>query len=358
MNRWKNIGQLLLEFGLINEDDLKEGLDYQNETGLRLGEALVKLRRVSVEDINWVLSKQLDIPFVTVEDIIPDDGLFGKFKKEFLLINRMLPLHETDEQISVVAEDPLNETAIDVIESNLNKKVSISTGSGKKIYELLKNYYKKSIYPELILSIEDITKRIKDTSFYRIDFLMDEDSCSISIFGCGLLKTVQKIYGTFSPQDIFSVFENMNMSFLYKQSAGNNGILLEVYPLVNKLQVKRLPAVLGRFGLHLPEEVTFSDVQSFGLPGFFNSSSPVHGYGFYSIRQNSVFEKALYLIDSAPEDFKEHYVNVCIPKTCRSCNGAGCVTCKDLGYEFRGIEGVYSSDDLEKELKKLGSAEA
>jgi type IV pilus assembly protein PilB len=355
MNGWRNIGQLLLEFGLINEDDLKEGLDFQKETGLRLGEALVQLRRVSVEDINWVLSKQLNIPFVIVEDVIPDDELFSKFKKEFLLINRVLPLHESDDQISVVAEDPFNETAIDVIESTLSKKVSVSTGSGKKIYELLKNYYKKTVFPELISSIEDIVKRIEDTSFYRIDFLMGEDSCKISIFGYGLLKTVQEIYGAFSIHDIFSVFENLNMSFLYKQSSGNNGTLLEVYPLVNKLQVSTLPAVLGRFGLHLPEEIIFSDVQSFGIPGFFYSSDPVHGYGFYSVRQSSVFEKTLYLIDSAPKDFKECYVNACIPKICPSCNGAGCLTCKDLGYEFREIEGVYSADDLKKELEKRGS---
>ena len=61
-NTWKDIGTLLLEYGLIVEKDLSEGVKLQKETGLRLGEALVQLGKVSMEDIDWVLSKQLDIP--------------------------------------------------------------------------------------------------------------------------------------------------------------------------------------------------------------------------------------------------------------------------------------------------------
>ena len=204
MSKWKSIGQLLLEFGLINESDLQEGLDFHKETGIRLGEALVKLRRVSMEDINWVLSKQLDIPFVIVEDIIPNDELFSKFKKEFLLINKMIPLYESDDQISVVTEDPFNETAVDVIEASFGKKVNISTGSGNKIEEVLRNTYKKTIYPELINSLEDILKKIKDTSFYRIDFFVDENSCRINVFGFGIVKNMLTMQGTFVMADIFS----------------------------------------------------------------------------------------------------------------------------------------------------------
>ncbi len=352
MKRWKNIGQLLLEFGLINEDDLQEGLDFQKDAGLRLGETLVKLRRVSVEDINWVLSKQLDIPFVIVDDVIPDADLFGKFQKEFLLINKMLPLHETDDQVSVVTEDPLNETAIEVIESTLNKKVNISTGSGKKIDALLRNYYKKTVYPELISSIEDIVKRVRNTSFYRIDFLLDEDSCKIDVFGSGLLRNISTIQGTFNVQDVFSAFESLDIAFLYKQSVGNNKIFLSIFPVENSLELNGLPAIIGRFGLHLPEEIIFSDTHSFGLSSFFRSSSPVHGYGFYATQTHTLFEKTLYVLDAAPKDFKEHYVNICIPRLCSFCNGTGCDACKDLGYEFSEIEGVYSSEDLKKALKE------
>jgi hypothetical protein len=81
-NTWKDIGTLLLEYGLIAEKDLTEGVKLQKETGLRLGEALVQLGKISMEDIDWVLSKQLDIPFVIVEDISPNYELLNKFQKD------------------------------------------------------------------------------------------------------------------------------------------------------------------------------------------------------------------------------------------------------------------------------------
>jgi len=87
-NKWKDIGTLLLEYGLITDNDLKEGVKLQKETGLRLGEALAKLGKISMEDIDWVLSKQLDIPFVIVEDITPNYDLLSRFRKEFLIETR------------------------------------------------------------------------------------------------------------------------------------------------------------------------------------------------------------------------------------------------------------------------------
>ena len=59
MSKSKEIGRLLLEYGLINNDDLNEGLKFQKERGLRLGEALAELGKVNMDDIDWVLSKQI-----------------------------------------------------------------------------------------------------------------------------------------------------------------------------------------------------------------------------------------------------------------------------------------------------------
>ena len=86
MSEWKDIGTLLREYGLINDGDLQEGIRLQKETGLRLGESLARLGKVKMEDIEWVLSKQLDIPFVIVEDITVNTDLLKKFEKNFLLV--------------------------------------------------------------------------------------------------------------------------------------------------------------------------------------------------------------------------------------------------------------------------------
>ncbi len=354
MSNWKSIGQLLLQYGLTDNDALNEGLKMHKETGVRLGEALVKLGKVSKEDINWALSKQLDIPFVIVEDVIPNDELLGKFARQFLIENRIIPLHETDDQITIVTEDPLNDAAIDLIRDSFNKKVNVSTGSGRKIEEVLKKAYQKVKLPELIASLEGIIDRIKETSFYRMDFLPGKKSCRINIFGAGISRNIATIQGAFTKQDIFGAFDTLNIPFLYDTYTGdNNNLFLSVYPLVNSLDITDTPVIAGKYGLCLPGDITFSDTDIYGLPRFFRSDNPVQGYGYFSTKRSSfAFENSTYAVDAAPDDFNDCYINAYIPEKCPACDGDGCEACKDLGYGFSGMEGIYSSDDLNKRLKE------
>jgi len=303
-NKWKDIGTLLLEYGLIIDKDLKEGIKLQKETGLRLGEALVKLGKISMEDIDWVLSKQLDIPFVIVEDITPNYELLSRFHKEFLIENKILPLYETDDQISIVAEDPLNKPAIAFIEESFSKKVNISTGSGRKIKELLINTFKEIVFPELVSALEDITDRVKKTSFYRIDFSLGEQSCIINIFGLGILKNVATIKGTFSTDDVFTAFNELNIPFLYDHARSEKRDFIVTYPLLNRFDLKGLPAVVGEYGLFLHDDISFTDAYAHGLSCFFHFDGPVNGYKYFLTRKSAAdFKNSIYVIDAAPADF-------------------------------------------------------
>lgn len=358
MSKWKDIGTLLLEYGLINSGDLDEGLRLQKEKGLRLGEALAQLGKVSMDDIDWILSKQLDIPFVIVEDVTANTELLNKFKKDFLIENRMLPLYETDDQISIVIEDPFNKTALDFVKDSFGKKVNISTGSGKKIDELLKQTFKKVSIPELIASIKGIIERINETSFYRIDFLLDTLSCKISVFGFEVLKEIMSIEGTFINEDILKAFDSLNVPVLYEQSYADRRTFLSIYPLVHEIDSMRLPAIVGTYGLCLPAHVTFADTANYDVPLLFYSGHPVQGYNYISTKRNEPsYEKSIYTIDAAPGEFKDYYLKLYIPRRCPSCRGTGCQDCNDLGYEFNKMEGVYSSCDLKEKWEEVRNGE-
>ncbi|MBI4681634.1 MAG: hypothetical protein HY757_00790 [Nitrospirae bacterium] len=353
MSEWQDIGTLLMEFGLINDNDLKEGIKLQKESGLRLGEALVKLGKVSIEEIDWVLSKQLDIPHVIVDDISVNVELLGKYQKGFLIENRILPLYELDDQISIVIEDPFNKSAISYIEEASGKKVSLSTGNGRKIEDLLIKTFSKAGLPALIDSIKITIEKIKETSFYRIDFLLYEHSCEINVFGAGILKQLLKIKGHYTDKDIFRAFDTLNVHFLYEQSFSDNRRFAVVYPLANRIDIIKVPAIIGRYGLVLPEDTMFSDAHASGLPHVFPMDKPVPGYPYLATRnKHSTYEKIIYVIDAAPADFQDFYINAYIPEKCLSCKGAGCMACNDLGYEFHKIEGMYSSRDLKEKLKE------
>jgi type IV pilus assembly protein PilB len=306
-----------------------------------------------MEDIDWVLSKQLDIPYVIVEDISINIELLGKFPREFLIENRVLPLYEADDQVSIVIEDPFNKSAIAFIEDSIGKKVGLSTGSGSKIEELLKQTFNKVGLPELISAIKSAIEKIKGTSFYRIDFLMAENSCCINIFGSGILRQLAEIKGHYTNEDVFSAFDDLGIHFLYEQSFSDNRRFIAVFPLENRIDIKRMPAIVGGYGLYLPEGDIFSDAHVYGFSHVFTLSKPMHGYPYLATKdQQSSSENSIYVIDAAPKEFKDYYINAYIPRRCPSCNASGCGACRELGYIFEKIEGIYSSEELNGRLKE------
>ncbi|HYR28761.1 MAG TPA: hypothetical protein VEU30_09865, partial [Thermoanaerobaculia bacterium] len=61
------LGELLTKASLISQDQLKEALRVQKETGGKLGETLIKLGFVSEEDITECLSQQFGVPSINLQ---------------------------------------------------------------------------------------------------------------------------------------------------------------------------------------------------------------------------------------------------------------------------------------------------
>jgi hypothetical protein len=348
MFKKKNIGELLIECGRITIDDLEEGLKAQKEFNLKLGETLIKLGKVTKDDIEWILSKQLDIPFVIVENFNLYPDLISRFPKELLIKNRVLPLYETDEEIAIATDDPLNRDAFDLLEKLSDKKIKLSSGNGEKIEEILMHFFKRDGVPSLMQYIQSLLERLEGTSFYRIDFILGEHHCEIYVYGSGILRKVAVLNAAHNKDQIFHSFESLDIGFLYEMYSSEKILFLSIYPITHIYDTIPLPAIVGTFGLIHPDGITFADLKSDGLPQCIRSDKPVKGHIFLSTK-SSVFdyEQTIFTADSAPQDFVKYFIRMVIPAECGSCSGKGCGTCKELGYVFdKKIEGVYSSDEL------------
>lgn len=345
----EKLGSLLVKYGLITEDDLNEGLKLQRLMGLKLGETLVKAGKINEENIQWVLSKQFDLPFVIVEHIQVDENLLQKLPKNFLFDNKILPILETDDEICIVTDDIFNYGAFSFIENVLSKKVNISVGEGKKIEDALMRFLKKDAEPSFLALLQDTMDRIKDTSFYRVDITICENSFEIGVYGIGIIKKIAKINTALKKEDVFRAFYVLKIPFLYSIHDNFNRAVFLIYPLTNIIQDIKYPAILGINGLILPQETTFSDMQGSEIEHLIIANRPVYGYPYLSLNNKSKdYEKTIYIPDSMPSEFTNFYVKIHAPDKCSLCNSNGCEKCKGLGYTFRTIEGIYSSDELIK----------
>ncbi len=342
----KTIGELLIDYGLIDNGSIAQALKLQKTTGLRLGELLVRMRKVSMEDLEWVLSKQIDTPYVFVDENGLDMELVQRFPVKFLLKNSILPVFETEAGIWIVTSDPFNAPAFDYLKNKSGKEIHVSSGNAGKIEAILKKLIPRGAEQALVSYLEELFPRINNTSFYRLDFLLGAN-LGISLSGCGITRPMPPIEEKFEADRIFMALETMRVPFLYSEGTDGKGTVLSIYPVLNRACPERYPAVLGLFCLCKPDEIVLTDAQVNGLPNFFYSSGPLEEYPYFSLTGGGpVNGKAIFAADSAPAGVDGCHVKGYRPGLCPDCGGAGCKSCAGLGYSFARIEGIYPSSEL------------
>src|SRR5436853_93644 len=93
------LGQHLLDLGLLTADQLDQALEQQKATYQRLGEVLVDLQFVTDTQIAFVLSKQLGLPLIDLNEEKIDPEVVRRVGPTFLNRHTVLPLREVNNKI-------------------------------------------------------------------------------------------------------------------------------------------------------------------------------------------------------------------------------------------------------------------
>jgi len=88
------LGDLLLEKKLISEQQLKEALAEQRNSGRKLGRVLIDIGAVSEADLHGTLATALNIPYVDLAHMALDAKIVGKLPETLARRHRALVLKE------------------------------------------------------------------------------------------------------------------------------------------------------------------------------------------------------------------------------------------------------------------------
>jgi general secretion pathway protein E len=102
------LGQILLDQGKLNEEQLGHVLEFQKESRLPLGEELLKRGMISSEDLNAALAQQYGLPIL--EDPLTvhlGKEWFAKIPYAFVRRHLILPLREDGDALVVAVADPM-----------------------------------------------------------------------------------------------------------------------------------------------------------------------------------------------------------------------------------------------------------
>lgn len=161
--RKKQLGELLKEKGIITEEHIKYALQEQKITREKLGEILERLGFITGNDVVTAMSHQSGVPYIDVDEVLPEESILKLFNKNLCLNNTFLPVRKADKLIEIAAYNVLDEKIRQLISrhTGLMPKVYISerkkiVNAINKFYYFLENPIDKLIQTEVNLISQDV----------------------------------------------------------------------------------------------------------------------------------------------------------------------------------------------------------
>lgn len=138
----KQLGELLLDRGIINQGQLDQALNLQRIKGGLIGEILVELGFAKEEDIAQSLTAQYGFPYLPLSnyDVNPEiTGIIpGRVARQYLLV----PIDKIGNNLTLAMSNPLNIQAIEDVELLSGCSVQTFVSTSSDIKRAIEKYYK------------------------------------------------------------------------------------------------------------------------------------------------------------------------------------------------------------------------
>ena len=142
--RYRSLGKLLVEKGLITESQLQQALDEQKYTGKLLGRTLVELGFVKEDEVLKALGVQSGMEFIDLKKTkIPDD-VVGKVAPSIAKVYKIMPVKFENNILTIAISDPLNVNIPDDLRFMLGSKVKGVIAKEEEILDAIQKYYGES----------------------------------------------------------------------------------------------------------------------------------------------------------------------------------------------------------------------
>lgn len=137
----KRIGDLLLEAGLITEEQLQNALQEQRDLKLRLGDVLITRNYITEQQLIEVLEFQLGIPHVQLYRQKIDTKVINIIPQRLAEQHQVLPLRVDGNKLIVAMADPLDYYAIDELRMSTGFRIEPTIASKDELHRAIKRYY-------------------------------------------------------------------------------------------------------------------------------------------------------------------------------------------------------------------------
>ena len=135
------VGSILVERGLIDQEQLEQAIEEQNRTGERLDHVMVRLGLVSSSAVLEVIGQQFALPIVDLNTIEVDADVLKLLPPKLVFKQRCVPIGRKDETLRVATCDPFELTAFDELRLLTGMGIELVLADEHDIRKFIRAHY-------------------------------------------------------------------------------------------------------------------------------------------------------------------------------------------------------------------------
>lgn len=181
------IGDLLIQNGVITEDQLMTALAEQKKSGRRLGQTLIDLGYVDEDSLLNLLSRQLNIPFVQLKHYQFNQELIKKLPEAQARRFRAIVLDEQQGTLLIGMADPMDLMALDEISRKVQQPTRQAVVRESELLGTLDMVYRRT--DEISNLAEELDSELADDAFDLAELTATGDDSEAPV-----VKLLQSIF--------------------------------------------------------------------------------------------------------------------------------------------------------------------
>ena len=176
----KRLGDLLVEEGIVTDDQVGQALAAQKGTGRKLGDTLIHLGFLTETQMLTFLSQQLDLPLIDLNRASIDANAVQLLPEVHARRLRAVVISQQGDVVRVAMSDPADLAAQEAVLGQLQRyRVELVIAPERQLVDSFDRYYRRT--KEIASFAEQLQAEHQDTSDFNFSFGDEEESEEVTV---------------------------------------------------------------------------------------------------------------------------------------------------------------------------------
>ena len=169
----KRLGEILVDWGIINVKEVEKGLAHGKAKRLRVGEALMDLKLCTEANIYKALAAQQGMEYVDLDKQSIPPGAVNSVPDDLIQKHLILPLGTENGKLRIALHDPLDMELQDVLRFRLGKDLRPVIAPRNRIKAVIDELFSKTAANTIDQTMDRTVDRLRESLDQSMDRSMD-----------------------------------------------------------------------------------------------------------------------------------------------------------------------------------------